>query len=129
MTVKTLKLKYADSGFLKTYPQKIKIELYNAGSPILTMQIDKKICINTICYDKLQFNSEFLGDIHYNNILKDIMLFQPIYQSEALRKEKKGFSQSLLRNNGVIFYRVTSTDVTFRDKKHGVYIKIRKLRN
>lgn len=129
MTIKTPLLKYSDSGFLKQINEAIYINLFNAGIPVLEIIIDKKVCIQKVCYNNLQFNSQFLGDMHYNNILKDIVLFRPIYNKKNLKYENKGFSQSLHVKNREIFYQVTNQSVTFRDKAKKVLIKIKLLRN
>lgn len=127
-TIKTPNLKYSDSGFVRKIEDKINIELFSAGIPVLSIYIDKKICLNRICYNKSQFNSQFLGDMHYNNILEDIVLFQPIYNNKNLKHQQNGFTQSLHVKKREIFYKVTQKSVTFRDKEKKVLIKIRKLR-
>lgn len=128
MTIKTPQLRYADSGFLKQIGSKVTIDLFNAGTPVLNIDIDKKICLNKICYNALQFNSQFLGDMHYNDILKDIVLFQPIYNKKNLVYDKNGFTQSLHVKKKEIFYKVTPKDVTFRSKEAKVLLKIKVLK-
>lgn len=128
MTIKTPQLKYADGGFLKQIKDKVSIDLFSAGTPFLNIEIGEKICLNKICYNKSQFNSQFLGDIYYNDILKDIVLFQPIYNKKGLIYDKNGFTQSLHVKKKEIFYKVDSQNVTFRNKEAKVLLKIKVLK-
>lgn len=125
--LKTQKLKYADSGFIRRSDSKINVELFNASAPVLDLELKKLICINKICYNKTKFNYEFLGYIYYEDILKDIVTFSPIYGRKNFMKVDDGFKQTIVNKNVDILYNVRKDSLVFIDKKRGVKIKIKML--
>lgn len=125
VVIKTPKLKYADSGFLKRYGDTLKLELFNAGSLVLEISIKDDICINKICYKKDQFNAQMLGFSYPDEMLEDILLKKPMYKK--LKNHQKNFTQNISQNGADILYKVTDKTTIFRDKTNNIFIKIKDL--
>lgn len=124
VVLKTPMLRYFDVGFVNYLKNAINIELYNVSVPILELFVGKKTCINKICYDKTQFNIQFLGYKYYPDFLSDVFLKKPIYNAKNLINTQGGFKQSLHVDGVMIEYEVDKNFVKLVDKKHKNIIKI-----
>lgn len=129
MAIKTPKLKYADSGFLKQSQNTLHVELYSVGVPILSLHVNNSTCINKICYKNEQFNLQFLGYMYEKNMLKNILLKEPIYGGKNYKKTEHGFTQNITDKYKNIYYNVDKNSTTFRDKSNKILIKIKTLNN
>lgn len=129
MVIKSPKLKYADSGFLKQSQNALHVELYSVGTPILSLQVNSNTCINKICYKNEQFNLQFLGYMYEKNMLKNILLKEPIYGGKNYQKTEHGFTQIIKDKNKNIYYNIEQNSTTFRDKSNKILIKIKSLNN
>lgn len=127
MVLKTEKLKYADSGFIRENSSHINIELFNASQAMLDLLIGKTICINKTCFSKSEFNRRFLGYAYDEELLYDIATYSPIYASKNLVKTADGFTQNISNDDMDISYTVTKKSLFFTDRKNKIIVKINKL--
>lgn len=129
VVLKSKKMRYADSGFIKTAKNRINLQLFSAGTAILDLILKDDICVNKICYKKENFNVQFLGFKYYDDFLADIMLHKPIYGGKNMEKIDNGFRQKITSKHLDIFYQVTQKETYFKDKNQKILIKIKKNQN
>jgi len=123
--IKSPKIKFADVGYIRHTDKNIGLELFSAGHLIQKIEINHLICLNNGCMTKSGFNEDYLYYEYPSDIMQNIILGQPIYNSKRLEKTKNGFSQ-IIRDGGVrIKYIVTNSSIYFKDKKNKILIKIK----
>jgi hypothetical protein len=76
-------MKFYDKGFISKYPNYINLQIYNAGSVALNLDIYKdRICQSNLeCVDAKDFNKQYLskeysGDFLYNLFSKSKIYFK-----------------------------------------------------
>lgn len=128
IVIKNSQIALNDTGFLLVKNHTKELQVFSAGTPILDLHVeDKKICLNTTCTNKTYFNQKFFGVRHYENILNEMLSFQPIYEGKNLKKLQNGFEQTFHAQNYDIFYKVENGRLYFKDKKNRILIKFDKL--
>lgn len=120
-------IKLSDFGFLHTRTNALNLQVYKAAQPFFELKINKKICLNGICYEKENFNQKFLKNSYYNELLEDILRAKPLWNAKNLQKSECGFTQSLIGQNYNIIYEVCDAKVYFFDSKLGTKIIWKKL--
>ncbi|ASM38759.1 MAG: hypothetical protein SPI03_04565 [Campylobacter sputorum] len=116
-------LKISDAGFVHHYNNYTTLQIYNSGVSILKLDIKDKICINSACSNKIDFNKKYLLEAHYDNFLNDIINQKPIYEKENLIKTDCGFKQNISKNS--IKYELCNNKSIFKDTKNGITIVLR----
>ncbi len=126
---KTNSFKFYDSGFINQNKKSISIKIFGLGTPILDMNIYKKsICLNGNCFKKEVFNNNYLSKFYPKEIMRNIMLAQPIFNSQNLTKEKNNFSQEIFQEDKFnIVYRVDKNKIYFKDRLNKILIKIKRI--
>ena len=125
---KTPKLAYADAGFVYDNGSDVKVEIFIAGHPVFTLELDRKICLDGYCFKKKDFITKYLNSDYDEDILHQIFLGKKIFDSEGLSLEPDGFSQTIFKKSSYqISYKVTHDTIRFRDKISKILIKIKKL--
>jgi hypothetical protein len=122
ITIKTNKLKYSDIGIISKSQNSVKVEIFSVGNQILELELDSFVSVNgdtPIPYSI--FNSKFLAQNYPNKIIKNIFRGKEIFNGKNRKEMKNGFEQNI----GKIKYRVTKTEIRFKDEKN--LIKIKKL--
>ncbi|MCR4942111.1 MAG: hypothetical protein K5978_04895, partial [Campylobacter sp.] len=71
VTILSPLIKINDVGFLHIYNKKQILEIYNSGLNTANIKISEKICVNSACFDKKEFNQKFFLDTHYDGIFSD----------------------------------------------------------
>jgi hypothetical protein len=122
ITIKTKNLKYSDIGIISKSKTGVKVDIFSVGNQILELVLEDFISINgetPIPYSI--FNSKFLTQNYPNTIIKNIFRGREIFNGKNRKEIKNGFEQSI----GKIKYRVTKTEIRFKDERN--LIKIKKL--
>jgi hypothetical protein len=122
ITIKTNKLKYSDIGIISKSQNSVKVEIFSVGNQILELELDSFVSVNgdtPIPYSI--FNSKFLTQNYPNKIIKNIFRGKEIFNGKNRKVIENGFEQNI----GKIKYRVTKTEIRFKDEKN--LIKIKKL--
>lgn len=90
-------MKFYDKGFINKFDDYTQVEIFSAGTPVLTLKIyDNQICQDTFaCQSLKSFNRDYLHKSYDDKFIK-----------ELFEKEEK--------------------EIVHRDKKNGILIKIRK---
>lgn len=125
---KTEKFKFYDSGFINQNTNSIKVQIFGVGTPVLDMEIYKKsICLNGNCFEKEVFNNNFLSRHYPKEVMKNIILAKPIFNSKNLIKNGDFLTQKIFQKEKFdITYKFNSEEVYFKDKLNNILIKIRK---
>jgi hypothetical protein len=107
--IKTPDFKVADQGFLKEGFGYKQIIIYKAANaPIKITVKNSQICLNGRCMDKEKFIKEYLGEEYPSNFLDKIL------NKECI----EGFFCKKYKNK-----------ILFKDKKRGIVIMIKELKN
>jgi len=129
IVIKTPNMRYADLGFIYKKPDLVKVEIYNLGQALLTIDINgMNVCMSTFeCMSKHDFNAKILNQNYPDNLLENIFKAQPIFDKKGFKKTNNGFTQTIHKDNTYnITYSVTSTQQSFRDTINKILIKVKK---
>jgi len=125
---KTTSMKYADMGFIKNSSSKLQVEMYAAGQPLVSIEINAlNVCMSTFeCMEKKDFNEKVLSSSYPDTVLENIFRGKPIFSSENLEKNADGFTQKIQKKDLYdITYTVVSGERKFRDTINKILIKVR----
>ncbi len=128
IVLKTASMKYADMGFIKSSSSKVKVEMYAAGQPLVSIEINAlNVCMSTFeCMEKSDFNKKVLHGSYPETLLENIFKSKPIFNSENLEKNSDGFTQKIEKKDLYnITYTVASGERKFRDTINKILIKVR----
>jgi len=72
--IKTPAMKYYDKGFVSKYNDHLNVQIFSAGTSILSLDIyDDKICKDSFrCESSSSFNKKFLDESYKKNFLKEL---------------------------------------------------------
>jgi len=128
IVIKTKTMKYADMGFISNSRNKVKVEIYGAGQPLMSLEINgMNVCMSTFkCMEKRDFNEKVLDASYPEMLLENIFRAKPIFSKKNLTKNANGFSQKIVKD-GIynISYTVKGGERIFRDKTNKILIKVR----
>jgi hypothetical protein len=123
--IKTPNLRVSDGGFLKEGFGYKEIEIYKGGIEPFKITIKNSyICLNKDCLDKERFVKKYLSDDYEKNILDLIIERKPIKNCGKITFIKNGFIQK----NDRFFYKVEADKVIFKDRKKGIVIFVKELK-
>ena len=128
IVIKTAGMKYADMGFIKDNSSKLQVEMYAAGQPLVSIEINAmNVCMSTLqCMEKSDFNKKILSTYYPDTILENIFRAKPIFNSKNLEKTTDGFTQKIQKEDLYdITYTVVSGKRVFRDTINKILIKVR----
>jgi len=123
--IKSPKIKFSDLGYLRNSSQSIELELFIAGKAIEKISVNNLICVKDGCMSKSSFNEDYLNETYPNDILQNILLAQPIYQSKNKVLSSDGFEQYIKDENVNIKYVVKKNSTFFKDVKNKIIFKIK----
>ena len=128
IVMKTATFKYADMGFITQSGSNVKVEIYGAGQPLMSLEINAmNVCMSTFkCMEKKNFNEKVLHVSYPETLLENIFRAKPIFSKKNLEKNKSGFTQKIIKD-GIynISYTVKGGERIFRDKINKILIKVR----
>ena len=129
IVMKTATMRYADMGFITNSSEKVKVEIYAAGQPLMNFEINgMNVCMSTFeCMEKAKFNEKVLNSAYPDTLLENIFRAKSIFNRENLVKKEDGSFSQKLTKDGVydISYSVDSKQRVFRDKLNKILIKVR----
>ena len=127
ITLKTKRFAFSDSGFYKSDDKKVLIQAYSSGVGIGEIQVYKTqnlVCVKRYCNTKEWFNENFLSKYYPKDLILNVLEKKPIFDGKNLTKTKDGFVQKI----GSIKYKVTKSEVFFKDLKNRIIIRLRDLK-
>lgn len=128
IVLKTASIKYADMGFIKESSSKLQVEMYAAGQPLVSIEINGlNVCMSTFkCMEKKDFNKKVLSAYYPDELLENIFRAKAIFNGENLEKNMDGFTQKIQKKDLYdITYSVVSGERKFRDTINKILIKVR----
>ena len=117
-------IKYADLGYIRGHGSSLRIELYEMGNVVKSIDIDNFICVDDGCMLKSVFNSKYLNSHYPADTLENVITGHAIYDGKNLRKLYDGYVQEIKDENVDIEYEVTSKSIRFKDRKNAILLKI-----
>jgi len=127
VVLKSPKLKFADTGYLRSNDEMVVLELFSAGQAVARIEVAKLICVEGEgCMRKSRFNADYLSAHYPDTLLENVLRSRPIYGGRNLVRNSGGFEQMIVDGKVEIEYRVTARQIYFRDRKNSVLVKIKK---
>jgi len=128
ITIKNKQVALSDTGFINQGNDYTNVQIFTAGSVLFNLEImGNNICLEGHCLDKLSFNQQFFQEEHYAGLMQEIIAKQPIYEGRNMLKMSNGFAQEIELQNSHIVYKVEGSNLTFRDTKNGILIRLKPL--
>ena len=120
---KTPTIKYADQGFVSKANGETKVEIYGSGQPIMRLRVTpSQTCLSSLeCMNNSEFNKKVLMANYPADTLLHIFNGEKIFNGKGLSKKQNGFVQHI----GSITYKVSGSNISFRDGSNGVKIVVR----
>ncbi len=129
ITIKTKNLKFSDIGFLNKNRDYLNLQIFSAGNLIFNIEIYTKICVNKNCFSKRDFTNLYLAKVYPQTLFENVLQKKPILESRNLEKIEGGFKQEIKDSNYNIKYKIEKNNISFRDKKNRILIKLRELKD
>ena len=124
IVIKSPQIKYADLGYIRGHGDSLKIELYEMGNVVKSIEINNFICVDDGCMLKSVFNRKYLNSNYPSDILENVILGHAIYDGKNLRKLYDGYVQDIKNDDVDIHYEVNSEGIRFKDRKNEILLKI-----
>ncbi len=127
VVLKSSKLKFADTGYIRSNEDLVGLELFSAGQAVAKIEVENMICVaGEGCMRKSTFNAEYLSSKYPDTLLENILRSRPIYGGLNLVENDEGFEQRITGNGVDIRYTIKPGSIYFKDRENGVLIKIKK---
>lgn len=128
ITIKNKQIALSDTGFINQGKDYTNVQIFSAGSVLFNLEMmGSNICLDGRCMDKLAFNQQFFQEEHYAGLMQEIIAKQPIYEKKNLKQTNTGFEQELEFSNSHLVYKVEGQNLTFRDTKNGILLRLKPL--
>jgi len=128
ITIKNKQVALSDTGFINHGNDYTNVQIFTAGSVLFNLEIiGNNICLEGRCLDQLSFNQQFFQDEHYVGLMQEIIAKKPIYEGQNLHQTSSGFEQEIERPNSHLVYKIEGSNLTFRDTKNGILIRLKPL--
>ena len=128
ITIKSPKLKFADTGYIRHEGEAVEAELFTAGVAVEKISIDEKVCVSAGCMSEEEFIREYLSAEYPTDTLRRILLGEPIFNGINTSEQCGGAKTQYIRNEKMdIVYRLKSDMTYFKDRNNGLIIKIENL--
>ncbi len=125
IVLKTPKLKFADTGYIRSSGESVQAELFTAGVAVEKISIDDQVCITAGCMSEEAFVREYLSPEYPKDTLRRILLGDPIFNGINISEQCGGARTQYIRNEkSDIVYRLKPDMTYFKDRTNGVIIKI-----
>ncbi|WP_345993312.1 hypothetical protein [Sulfurimonas sp. HSL-1716] len=124
IVIKSSQLRYADLGYIRSTKNALKIELYDMGTLVKSIEINNLICVDDGCMLKSSFNQKYLNEHYPTDILQNVILGKQIYGGENIKMTDNGFVQNIKDDYVDIRYEVKNGGIRFKDRRNGILMKI-----
>lgn len=125
--LKSPKIKFADTGYIRSTDKSIALEMFVAGQRVETIEINHLICVKSGCMSKSGFNAEYLHSSYPSDLLQNVLLGRAIYEGKNLLRTAEGFEQMIESSDVDIVYKKTVQQISFKDRKNKILLKIKDL--
>ncbi|MDP3267290.1 MAG: hypothetical protein Q8M39_10735 [Sulfuricurvum sp.] len=128
ITIKTPKLKFSDTGYIRYEGDAVEVELFTAGLAVEKISIDEKVCVSAGCMSEETFTKEYLYEGYPKDTMRRILQGEPIFGGKGKDGTCGGALFQFIRNDDMdIMYRRKGGEIFFKDRLNGLMIKINEL--
>lgn len=128
ITLKTPKLKFADTGYLRHDGSAVEIELFTAGVAVEKISIDTLVCVSSGCMSEEAFVKTYLYPDYPYDTMRQVLLGKDIFGGKGSSEMCNGTRYQYIRNEEMdIVYRRKAHEIYFKDRLNGLLIQINDL--
>ena len=128
ITLKTPKLKFADTGYIRHDETSVEVELFTAGVAVEKISIDSQVCVSSGCMSEEAFVKDFLSPDYPADTMRNIVLGKDIFGGRGKEEMCDGRLFQFIRNDEMdIIYRRGKGEIYFKDRLNSLIIKIEDL--
>lgn len=130
ITLKTPKLKFADTGYIRHEGNAVEVELFTAGVAVEKISIDSLVCVSSGCMSEEAFVKEYLNRDYPSDTMRNILLGKDIFSGRGKEEMCDGRLFQFIRNDEMdIIYRRGKGEIYFKDRLNSLIIRINDLDN
>ncbi|AFV96531.1 MULTISPECIES: hypothetical protein [unclassified Sulfuricurvum] len=130
ITLKTPKLKFADTGYIRHDDTSVEVELFTAGVAVEKIAIDDQVCVSVGCMSEEAFVKEYLNPDYPRDTMRNVLLGKDIFAGRGKEEMCDGRLLQFIRNDEMdIVYRRGKGEIYFKDRLNSLIIKIEDLDN
>lgn len=130
ITLKTPKLKFADTGYIRHDDTSVEVELFTAGVAVEKISIDEKVCVSAGCMSEEAFVKEYLYPDYPADTMRNVLLGKDIFGGRGKEEMCDGRLLQFIRNDEMdIIYRRGKGEIYFKDRLNSLIMKITDLDN
>jgi len=124
--LKTPRIKFADTGYIRKDANSVEIELYSSGQPVKRIEINTLVCVDDEgCIRKSSFNREYLNENYGDDLLLHVTLGEKIFDGKNFKSTDDGFEQQIKNASYNITYRVNKREIYFKDRINHILIRFK----
>ena len=128
ITLKTPKLKFADTGYLRTDGDGVELELFTAGVAVEKIRIDGEVCVSAGCMNEEKFVREYLYPDYPVDTMRNVLLGRDIFGGKGKEEMCDGrLFQFVCDDEMDIIYRRGKGEIYFKDRLNGIIVRINDL--
>ena len=128
ITLKTPKLKFADTGYIRHNDTSVEVELFTAGVAVEKIVIDDQVCVSAGCMEETKFVKEYLYPEYPTDTMRNVLLGKDIFSGRGKEEMCDGRLFQFIRNDEMdIMYRRGKGEIYFKDRLNSLIIKIEDL--
>ncbi|MDO9056106.1 MAG: hypothetical protein Q7U69_06115 [Sulfuricurvum sp.] len=128
ITLKTPKIKFADTGYIRHDETSVEVELFTAGVAVEKISIDSLVCVSSGCMSEEAFVKEYLYPDYPADTMRNIVLGKDIFAGRGKEEMCDGRLFQFIRNDEMdIIYRRGKGEIYFKDRLNSLIIRINDL--
>lgn len=128
IVIKSPKLKFADTGYIRYEGDAVEVELFTAGVAVEKISIDSRVCVSAGCMSEESFVKAYLYEHYPSDTMRRILQGEPIFGGIGKDETCGGVVYQFIRNDDMdIMYRRKGGEIFFKDRLNGLMIKINEL--
>jgi len=128
ITLKTPKIKFADTGYIRHDKSSVEVELFTAGVAVEKIAIDEKVCVSAGCMSEEAFVKEYLYPDYPADTMRNILLGKDIFAGTGKEEMCDGRLFQFIRNDEMdIIYRRGKGEIYFKDRLNSLIIKLEEI--
>lgn len=128
ITLKTPKIKFADTGYIRHDETSVEVELFTAGVAVEKISIDSLVCVSNGCMSEEAFVKEYLYPDYPADTMRNIVLGKDIFSGRGKEEMCDGRLFQFIRNDEMdIIYRRGKGEIYFKDRLNSLIIRINDL--
>jgi hypothetical protein len=129
ITLKTSKLKFSDTGYIRTDGEAVEVELFAAGMAVEKIAFNGEVCVSAGCMSEEKFVKEYLYSDYPSDTMRNVLLGRDIFGGKGKEEMCDGRLFQFIRNDEMdILYRRGKGEIYFKDRLNSLIIKIEDLK-